>query len=87
MKALKDWHIESPFDNFKWNDGPGHEWVEQDMEAFRKALEASSWLKSDIAAGQQSFTIGDRGLVRQMDVGLAKLEKRRSTIVVQHEQG
>lgn len=78
MTALKDWHIESPFDDFKWNDGPGHEWVEQDMEEFRKALEAASWLKSDIA---------DRALVRKDHAGLAKLEKRTSPTSAYHMQG
>jgi hypothetical protein len=67
MKALKEWHIESPFDNFKWDSGPGHEWVEQDMNAFRKALEAAS------------FQLDNAGLMRQEDIGLSKLEKCMTT--------
>ena len=38
MVNLRNWHIESPYDNFKWEKG-GHEWVEGDMERFRQALE------------------------------------------------
>ncbi|KAF2685441.1 hypothetical protein K458DRAFT_301222 [Lentithecium fluviatile CBS 122367] len=75
MKALRDWHVESPFDNFKWDEGPGYEWVEQDMEEFRKALEAASFLNSKIAVLQESFTLGDNRLVRQVDVGLSRLER------------
>ncbi|KAF2468005.1 uncharacterized protein BDR25DRAFT_316598 [Lindgomyces ingoldianus] len=59
MKGLKDWHVESPYDNFKWGD-VGHEWVDHDMEHFRKALENSC-----LHSGQPLCA----------DVGLARLEK------------
>jgi hypothetical protein len=38
MVNLRRWHVESPYDNFQWENG-GHEWVEGDMERFRAALE------------------------------------------------
>jgi hypothetical protein len=41
MVNLREWHIESPYDNCHWDDdgdGP-QQWVEGDMERFRKALE------------------------------------------------
>ncbi|KAF2703405.1 hypothetical protein K504DRAFT_392437 [Pleomassaria siparia CBS 279.74] len=41
MKNLTEWHVESPYDNFKWEDG-GNEWVERDMDVFRTALEKAS---------------------------------------------
>jgi hypothetical protein len=74
MKALKDWHIESPFDNFNWDKGPGHEWVEQDMEEFRKALEAAS------------FQLGNNQPIHQLGIGLSKLEKRTYTTAAQSAQ-
>ncbi|KAF2125321.1 hypothetical protein P153DRAFT_425753 [Dothidotthia symphoricarpi CBS 119687] len=40
MVHLREWHIESPYDNFNWGTG-GHEWVEQDMKSFRVVLEKS----------------------------------------------
>ncbi|KAF2871142.1 hypothetical protein BDV95DRAFT_495210 [Massariosphaeria phaeospora] len=58
MKKLRHWHVESPYDNFKWERG-GHEWVEQDMEEFRKALE-----KASLHTGQALLE----------DVGMAQLE-------------
>jgi hypothetical protein len=63
MTALKNWHIESPFDNFKWERNGGREWVEQDMQDFRKALDGAC------------FQL-DNGRMSQLDhVGLSKLEK------------
>ncbi|KAF2113584.1 hypothetical protein BDV96DRAFT_495688 [Lophiotrema nucula] len=59
MKALKEWHIESPCDNYNWNRG-GALWVRSDMEAFRHALEAAS------------LHVGD---MLNEEVGLGKLEK------------
>lgn len=59
MKNLKSWHVESPYDNFKWEDG-GDQWVGGDMEDFRKALEN--------ACLQQNKEL-------DVNVGLAKLEK------------
>ena len=64
MTSLRDWHIESPFDNFKWGEPESVEWVEKDMESFRQCLEGAS-----LREGQEL----------QQDVGLAKLEKRTST--------
>ena len=47
MKSLKDLDIESPYDNWRrWLDGP--EWVEQDMEQIREALETSSLLNMTV---------------------------------------
>ena len=60
MKALKEWHIESPFDNFHWGTKGGTEWVDQDMKSFREALETAS-----LRQGGPSLA----------GVGLAKLEK------------
>ncbi|CAI6294813.1 unnamed protein product [Periconia digitata] len=59
MKALRSWYVESPFDNFRWNENGGHEWVEQDMEEFCTALHKSC---SPMANPQQP-------------IGLSKLEK------------
>lgn len=60
MKTLQEWHIESPFDNFLWEQAGGREWVERDMEVFRQALEATSL---------------HVGVPPVEDVGLAKLKK------------
>ncbi|KAL5380624.1 hypothetical protein DPSP01_007688 [Paraphaeosphaeria sporulosa] len=62
MKALRSWEIESPYDNYKWDEG-GDEWVLKDMEKFRAHLETAS-LKA--AAGS---------LTGPGDVGLAKLQR------------
>ncbi|PSN74409.1 hypothetical protein BS50DRAFT_567244 [Corynespora cassiicola Philippines] len=59
MRSLKDWHIESPYDNFQW-EFHGREWVENDMEHFRKALEDTS-LHHQVPL--------------KTNVGLAKLER------------
>lgn len=66
MKDLRSWEIESPYDNYKWDEG-GDEWVLKDMEDFRTHLEAAS-LKA--AAGSLSAPGG---------VGLSKLERRMHT--------
>lgn len=63
MKALRNWEIESPYDNYKWDNG-GDEWVLKDMEEFRKALERASL---QAMAGK---------LTEPADVGLSKLERR-----------
>jgi len=61
MTQLRHWHIESPYDNFKWQHGGG-EWVTKDMDEFRKAIEAAS-------------LHADNMMVKtQQDIGLAKLE-------------
>jgi hypothetical protein len=40
MPHLREWHIESPYDNCHWDKGLGpHQWVEGDMRRFRAALE------------------------------------------------
>ncbi|KAF1847868.1 uncharacterized protein K460DRAFT_64915 [Cucurbitaria berberidis CBS 394.84] len=41
MINLREWHIESPYDNFNWAKAGGHEWVERDMMRFQGALEAA----------------------------------------------
>lgn len=41
MINLREWHIESPYDNFNWEKAGGHGWVERDMQRFRCALEAA----------------------------------------------
>ena len=41
MVNLREWHVESPYDNFKWEQAGGHEWVERDMMRFRDAIEAA----------------------------------------------
>ncbi|KAF1925052.1 uncharacterized protein M421DRAFT_70940 [Didymella exigua CBS 183.55] len=71
MVNLREWHIESPYDNFKWEKG-GHEWVEGDMERFRQALEKAC---VDGAQEKERFA-QDRSLYRTMQrtVGLAQLE-------------
>ncbi|KAF3032380.1 hypothetical protein E8E12_002518 [Didymella heteroderae] len=71
MVNLREWHIESPYDNFKWEKG-GHEWVEGDMERFRQALERAC---VDGALEKERFA-QDRHLHRslQRTVGLAQLE-------------
>lgn len=71
MVNLREWHIESPYDNFKWEKG-GHEWVEGDMERFRQALE-----KACVEGAQEKQRFAqDRSVSRslQRTVGLAQLE-------------
>jgi hypothetical protein len=75
MTALKNLHIESPFDNFKWGDAPGRQWVELDMENYREAIEGASLKQKDMGG-----MIGGNGRpVRQLafngNAGLAKLER------------
>jgi len=42
MVNLREWHIESPYDNCHWDEGLGPEqWVEGDMERFRAVLESA----------------------------------------------
>ncbi|KAH6638824.1 hypothetical protein C7974DRAFT_122069 [Boeremia exigua] len=71
MVNLRNWHIESPYDNFKWEKG-GHEWVNGDMEHFRLALE-----KACVDGAQELARFAaDRSLWNSMPrtVGLAQLE-------------
>lgn len=71
MINLREWHIESPYDNFKWEKG-GHEWVEGDMERFRQALERAC-LEGAHETGRFAQ---DAALCRtsQRTVGLAQLQ-------------
>src|SRR5690242_17343947 len=71
MVNLREWHIESPYDNFKWEQG-GHEWVEGDMERFRQALE-----KACVDGAQEHARFAqDHHLWKSLrrTVGLAQLE-------------
>lgn len=71
MVNLREWHIESPYDNFKWEKG-GHEWVEGDMERFRQALE-----KACVDGAEEKARFAqDQSLWNslQRTVGLAQLQ-------------
>jgi hypothetical protein len=74
MVNLREWHIESPYDNCHWDDeGTGPEiWVEGDMERFRQALELASTEGPVEAAYMQA----ERRLGNEVDrsIGLALLE-------------
>ncbi|KAI4949513.1 hypothetical protein J4E91_005252 [Alternaria rosae] len=39
MVNLREWHIESPYDNFHWENAGGEAWVHGDMQRFRRALD------------------------------------------------
>lgn len=41
MVNLRTWHIESPYDNFHWGTAGGEVWVNEDMQAFCRALESA----------------------------------------------
>ena len=71
MVNLRNWHIESPYDNFKWEKG-GHEWVEGDMERFRQALERACVE----GAKEKARFAQDQSLWKSMrrTVGLAQLQ-------------
>jgi hypothetical protein len=74
MVNLREWHIESPYDNCHWDDegdGP-HQWVEGDMERFRAALE-SACIEGPVEA---QHIQAERRLGNAIDrtVGLALLE-------------
>lgn len=71
MVHLREWHVESPYDNFKWEKG-GHEWVEKDMESFREALE-----KACVEGPQEEARIMNKqrlGNSLDRTVGLALLQ-------------
>jgi hypothetical protein len=73
MVNLREWHIESPYDNCHWDEGIGPEtWVKGDMERFRKALELASTEGPVEAARIQA----QRRLGNAVDrsIGLALLE-------------
>ncbi|KAI8933320.1 hypothetical protein NX059_009944 [Plenodomus lindquistii] len=72
MVNLREWHIESPYDNFHWGNAGGDAWVTQDMERFRRALEEACTKGPDeaerIRAEQQM------GKSIERTVGLALLQ-------------
>ncbi|KAI4658300.1 uncharacterized protein J4E79_007282 [Alternaria viburni] len=41
MVNLREWHIESPYDNFHWENDGGQAWVNGDMQRFRRALDTA----------------------------------------------
>jgi hypothetical protein len=72
MVNLRDWHIESPFDNNDWEKDGGKEWVKHDMECFRSALEVASVegpKEANLIAAEHRL-----GKDMQRTVGLALLE-------------
>ncbi|KAH7396421.1 hypothetical protein BKA66DRAFT_455075 [Pyrenochaeta sp. MPI-SDFR-AT-0127] len=72
MVNLRKWHIESPFDNFNWEEAGGQEWVWGDMARFQWALEAACVqgpAEADLIAAEQKL-----GKSMDRKVGLALLE-------------
>ncbi|KAL1799223.1 hypothetical protein ACET3X_003260 [Alternaria dauci] len=41
MVNLREWHIESPYDNFQWEGAGAEAWVHGDMQRFCRALDAA----------------------------------------------
>jgi hypothetical protein len=73
MVNLREWHIESPYDNFNWADAGGHGWVERDMQCFREALAVAC---TEGPAEAERITAEQRlGKRMQRMTGLALLEK------------
>jgi hypothetical protein len=73
MVNLREWHIESPYDNCHWDEGLGpQQWVEGDMERFRTALEYAC-TEGPVEAGLIE-TERQLGKVFDRTVGLALLE-------------
>ncbi|KAF1918607.1 hypothetical protein BDU57DRAFT_443226 [Ampelomyces quisqualis] len=73
MVNLREWHIESPYDNCHWDDDSGpDEWVQNDMEAFQLQLQHACKYGQEDAERVQAL----RGLGYEADrlVGLASLE-------------
>ncbi|KAH7071089.1 hypothetical protein BKA63DRAFT_517315 [Paraphoma chrysanthemicola] len=73
MVNLREWHIESPYDNCHWDDGEGpQQWVEGDMERFRAALDVAC-TEGPVEANR---ILAERKLGNELDrsVGLALLE-------------
>lgn len=74
MVNLREWHIESPYDNCQWEDEIGPEkWVKTDMEKFRVALQSAC-----IDGPREAHRIHAEqalGKVVERTVGLALLEK------------
>ncbi len=73
MVNLREWHIESPFDNCKWSEMGGQIWVENDMGRFWRALEQAATQgpkEAELISAQQRL-----GKYVDRTVGLALLEK------------
>ncbi|EMD92222.1 hypothetical protein COCC4DRAFT_129775 [Bipolaris maydis ATCC 48331] len=73
MVNLRDWHIESPYDNFHWEGAGGEAWVEGDMQRFRRALDtacAEGPREADNILAEQRL-----GKHVERTVGLALLER------------
>lgn len=74
MVNLREWHIESPYDNCHWTDveGPA-QWVNNDMNDFRAALEHAC--KHGPAEAQRIYAERRLSHATERTVGLALLEK------------
>jgi hypothetical protein len=75
MVNLREWHIESPYDNCHWDDdgdGP-QQWVEGDMERFRKALEFAC--TEGPSETEHIYAQRRLGNIVDRTVGLAMLER------------
>jgi hypothetical protein len=73
MVNLREWHIESPYDNSsRWEVAGGKQWVQHDMQRFRDALEVACVdgpKEADLIAAEQRL-----GKDLDRTVGLALLE-------------
>ena len=73
MVNLREWHIESPFDNCRWLEEGGQEWVERDMVHFQHILEAACVngpVEAEHVLAEQRL-----GRVVERTVGLALLQR------------
>ncbi|USP72827.1 uncharacterized protein yc1106_00101 [Curvularia clavata] len=73
MVNLREWHIESPYDNFNWEGAGSEAWVEADMQRFRLALDtacADGPKEADNILAEQRL-----GKHVERTVGLALLER------------
>ncbi|KAI2476642.1 hypothetical protein Ptr902_11989 [Pyrenophora tritici-repentis] len=72
MINLREWHIESPWDNFHWSESGGDDWVGTDMEQFRAALD----LACENGLKETEVIAAERQLGKHMErkTGLALLE-------------
>lgn len=74
MVNLREWHIESPYDNCHWDEGQGPEqWVNNDMDSFRAALERAC--RDGPAEADRIHAERRIGNVVDRTLGLAQLEK------------
>lgn len=73
MVNLREWHIESPYDNFHWEGAGGEAWVEGDMQRFRQALDTACAEGPKEAAN----ILAEQRLGKHIErtVGLALLER------------